>query len=372
MTRLLAVLATALALAACASAGTPYTASFVARGAAPSAGERWSATVSVRRDGRPAAGLGPVLRGQLGTRVVTARATALGRGRYRFATTFPAAGSWKLSVRIGQTRAPLGRLRVSEAPLLVTEPFDLVAEPDGTLLVADGRAGRLLRVDPRTRTASAASGPLGGRPVAVVHTPAGRVYASVGAPRRQVVLVDGAVASAVPGEAGALALAPDGDLLILVWAGTIFRLDAETGALTTFAGRGVELSDGDGGPALDAGFLHPHGAVSSGDDVYVADTYAGRVRRIDADGVVSTVASGLGKPVDLAFDRDGTLLVVDVERAELSRVDAAGRITRVSGDLAGPTSVVVAGDGTLYVGDIERRGVFRIDRASGRATRVTR
>jgi DNA-binding beta-propeller fold protein YncE len=65
-------------------------------------------------------------------------------------------------------------------------------------------------------------------------------------------------------------------------------------------------------------------AVDGAGRIYVADTGNHRIRRIDPDGTVSTVAGGqrgfadgppasarFDKPVDLAIGLDGTLFVVD-------------------------------------------------------------
>jgi DNA-binding beta-propeller fold protein YncE len=69
------------------------------------------------------------------------------------------------------------------------------------------------------------------------------------------------------------------------------KIDAK-GVVTTVAGTGEKGGDGDGGPALKATFNNMHSlAVTPDGDIYVADTGNNRVRKIDAKtGVVTTVA----------------------------------------------------------------------------------
>ncbi len=65
-----------------------------------------------------------------------------------------------------------------------------------------------------------------------------------------------------------------------------------SGRLTTLAGTGNKGDGGDGGPAAKAEFNGPHNvAVTPDGDIYVADTWNNRVRKLDGKtGVISTVA----------------------------------------------------------------------------------
>ena len=56
------------------------------------------------------------------------------------------------------------------------------------------------------------------------------------------------------------------------------RIDARTGIVTTIAG-GHEGSGGDGGPATEAGLIHPHGCgIDADGDLFIADTHNHRIR----------------------------------------------------------------------------------------------
>src|SRR5262249_28156580 len=76
------------------------------------------------------------------------------------------------------------------------------------------------------------------------------------------------------------------------------RIDAATGIITTVAGGGTpDDRVGDGGPATSAWLHFPRGmALDAQGNLYIADLFAARVRRVDAaTGTITTVA-GTGMP----------------------------------------------------------------------------
>ncbi len=134
-----------------------------------------------------------------------------------------------------------------------------------------------------------------------------------------------------------------------------FRIrKVSNGVITTVAGNGTFGSSGDGGPATSAELI-PYGvAVDSGGNLYIADGFNHRIRKV-SNGVITTVAgdgvpgfSGdngpaisaqLGYPSDVAVDSAGNLYIADEEN---------NRIRKVSNGVI----VTVAGNGTAgYSGD---------------------
>src|ERR1017187_86144 len=72
------------------------------------------------------------------------------------------------------------------------------------------------------------------------------------------------------------------------------KIDTE-GVITTIAGTGLAGFSGDGGPATAGQLKKPYGvAVDLAGAVYVADYNNNRVRRIGPDGVISTFAGSGG------------------------------------------------------------------------------
>src|SRR5207247_7495224 len=78
--------------------------------------------------------------------------------------------------------------------------------------------------------------------------------------------------------------------------GRIRRVDASTGMITTVAGNGGFTFSGDGGPATAAALNHPGGvAVDTNGNVFIADAYNCRVRRVDASSGLITNVAGNGE-----------------------------------------------------------------------------
>jgi sugar lactone lactonase YvrE len=184
------------------------------------------------------------------------------------------------------------------------------------------------------------------------------------------------------------------------------RLDLALGEMATVAGGGKEL--GDGGPATAAGFCEATDvAIDRAGNLYVADAglYCegpgpNSIRKIDANGIVTTVAGGTGvlgfdgdggpatkallnAPTAVAVDGKGNLYIVDSDNFRIRKIDTTGRITTfagtgvrgLSGDrepatsarLMAPSGIAVDARGNLYIADFAT--VRKVDR-SGRITTV--
>lgn len=120
------------------------------------------------------------------------------------------------------------------------------------------------------------------------------------------------------------------------------------GIISTVAGNGECGFSGDGGPALKAALSYPLGiAVDRAGGIYFSDSGNQRIRKIDARGVISTIA-GSGKagfsgdggpalkaefnsPFGLVFDRRGNLYVADQRNCRVRRITPAGIVTTVAG-----------------------------------------
>ena len=96
------------------------------------------------------------------------------------------------------------------------------------------------------------------------------------------------------GPAG-IAINSEGVLFVADTANQLIRRISVTGEVTTLAGQPGITGTSDG-PGAEAKFNYPQGiAVGPGDVVYVTDTYNHSIRKISADGVVSTFAGKSGK-----------------------------------------------------------------------------
>ena len=83
----------------------------------------------------------------------------------------------------------------------------------------------------------------------------------------------------------------------------VIRKVDTNGKITTFAGTGFQAWDGDGDLATKALFNGPHGlAFDASGNLYVADRNNHVVRKIDTNGIITTV---VGKGGDSGFSGDG-------------------------------------------------------------------
>jgi DNA-binding beta-propeller fold protein YncE len=172
--------------------------------------------------------------------------------------------------------------------------------------------------------------------------------------------------------------------------GHVHRIDAR-GIFSTVAGTGEEKGDaGDSGPAKKATFNGMHSlAVAPSGDVYIADTWNNRVRRIDPKSGTITAFAGTGRKAYagdggpavkadcggiycVAFSPDAkTLYLADLDNRRIRAVDmSSGMIRLIAGNgergipgdgavareapLVDPRAVAVDGNGNVYV--LERSG----------------
>jgi uncharacterized protein (TIGR03437 family) len=156
------------------------------------------------------------------------------------------------------------------------------------------------------------------------------------------------------------------------------------GVIGTFAGSGTAGFSGDGGAAASATLNAPFGvAVDAAGSVYIAEFGNSRVRKVDSNGIITTVAGNgvstyggdngpalsaqLNGPQGVAVDGAGNLYIADTENNRVRKVTAGGAISTIAGNgLAGfgadgglasntqmgnPTGVAVDTFGNLYIAD---------------------
>ncbi len=144
-----------------------------------------------------------------------------------------------------------------------------------------------------------------------------------------------------------IATDPEGNLYIAHRSQNRIRKISANGTITTIAGDGIAGYSGDGIPALESSLNFPAGLFFDKGNLYVADRNNHRIRKIDADGIISTVA-GIGKPgccndngpaieaslnfpSDITVDAKGNLYISDRSNNRIRKVNFDGVITTIAG-----------------------------------------
>ncbi len=215
---------------------------------------------------------------------------------------------------------------------------------------------------------------------------------------------DGGPANAAPVRfTRGVAVDASGNVLIADTYNNRIRRVTPDGIISTVAGTGVPGFAGDGGPATKADLRAPEAVTAdAAGNVYFSDTGNHRVRKVDASGVITTVAgngtavfsgdggsgtaASLNNPVGLAIDGSGGLLICDSYNHRVRRM-ASGVITTVAGNgspgtsgdggpatsasASAPHGIVAVGSGGYFftagnrVRHVDAGGIIRTSAGSG-------
>ena len=197
---------------------------------------------------------------------------------------------------------------------------------------------------------------------------------------------------------GGLAIDQAGNVYIAALGQSMVLKVASNGAISVAAGDGLARYSGDGGPAV-AGSLasivnqQPGGLTfDATGNLYIADQANNVIRRVDTNGVITTVAgngtngySGDGgpataamlfQPTGVAVDNAGNLYIADTENYRIRMVTAKGTISTICGNgdagftgdggpasaatVWQPTGVALDNAGNLYIADLNNAAVRKI------------
>lgn len=134
-----------------------------------------------------------------------------------------------------------------------------------------------------------------------------------------------------------------GNIFITDQGNSKIRKIVPDGTVSTFAGTGVGgFQDGE---AANAQFYYPAAMdIDSGNNLYIADWYNNKIRKITPEGIVSTLAgSTLGYadgpsdsaqfngPTGLCLDIAGNVYVADYDNHRIRKIDTFGQVTTLAG-----------------------------------------
>ena len=185
-----------------------------------------------------------------------------------------------------------------------------------------------------------------------------------------------------------------GNMYIVDQANSSIRKVAANGIITTVAGKGSYGFSGDGGAATNANLSSPYGmAVDAAGNLFIGDQSNGRIRKVATNGIITTVAgkSGTGfsgdggaatnaylnNPGDVVLDAQGNVYFADAYNNRIRKVATNGIITTVAGKgssgfsgdggaatnatLGIPYAVTMDALGNLFIGEWGNTRVRKVD-----------
>jgi uncharacterized protein (TIGR03437 family) len=164
--------------------------------------------------------------------------------------------------------------------------------------------------------------------------------------------------------------------------------------ISTVAGMGVAGFAGDGGPATSGQLRFPAGLViDASGNMYIADSFNSRVRKVDANGTITTIAgtgdfgdfgdtntatkAGMNRPYSVALDKSGNIYIADTYNHAVRKIAASGgTMTTFAGNgtqgLGGdggaatgalmdtPTALAFDAAGNLYIADTNNNRIRKV------------
>ncbi|MFL6276172.1 MAG: NHL repeat-containing protein [Blastocatellia bacterium] len=237
------------------------------------------------------------------------------------------------------------------------DPFGIAVDRRGNVLVSDGATNRIRLITPQGEVKTIAG--------------VGEGYA------------DGPALEAQFNTPSAIAFDAAGNLIIADTSNNrIRKLSADYQTVTTIAGSGAQgFKDG---AASEAQFDGPIGvAVDRQGNVFVADTYNDRIRKITADGNVSTVVGSpdaasvgaaalkLDTPCGVAVDALGNIFIADTGNGEIHKIRPDGEVVHLLAQAAElstafprrmrPVGLITTHDNFVYFTTAQSGGVGQVN-----------
>jgi sugar lactone lactonase YvrE len=207
----------------------------------------------------------------------------------------------------------------------------------------------------------------------------------------------GAATAAELNTPSGIAVDVSGNVYIADYGNNRIRKVTPTGIISTIAGNGTAAYSGDGGAATAAELYTPSGVTLDGSgNLYIADQFNNRIRKVTAAGVISTIAgdnaqgySGDGGaattaelyyPFGISVNGSGIVYIADWGNNRIRKV-TTGIISTIAGDsargysgdggaptateLSGPIGVTEDGQGNIYIADFGNNRIRKVTGITG-------
>lgn len=238
-------------------------------------------------------------------------------------------------------------------------PYGLAMAANGQLYVTEEQNHRIRKVTP----------------AGVVTTVAGSFAGSI----------DGTGTAARFRSPHGIVVDPSGNLFVADYGNDTIRKVTPAGVVTTVAGSPDELGSTDG-QGSQARFKYPNElALDTDGNLYVTDSGNYTIRKVSADGLVTTLAGVAGErgetdgvesaarfswPGGIVFDGADHLYVTESQTGDLRKVSLGGLVTTVQTglDLDSAVSLLMSSDGNLLVSEGVRHVVSNVSLGTGDVT----
>lgn len=200
-----------------------------------------------------------------------------------------------------------------------------------------------------------------------------------------------------------VAIDDNGNIYISDRSNDRIRIVNSKGIITTIAGNGMDGYKGDSGPATQAQLSRPFGlALDKKGNLYIADRGNNRVRKVNPQGIITTIAgdgsfffmgdngpayrASIAGPTGVVVDDNGILYIADRNNNRVRAVDTQGMIRTVAGtgqqdyngdsevardtNLYLPFGVALDPDGNLLIADRSHYRIRKVDLRRGTVVTV--
>ncbi|GAB3991183.1 hypothetical protein GCM10028807_20710 [Spirosoma daeguense] len=330
------------------------------------------------------------------------------------------------SAQIIRAFAGNGSENVPATTAHLATPYGVAVDGSGNLYIADQNNHRIRKVSPSGEVTTVAGNRIPGfsgdggqatsaqlsTPTSVIVDGLGNLYIADRGNNRirrvgttgVISTVSGTITAGYSGDGGPAANAQldspssvvrdaSGNLYIADTGNHRIRKISTSGVITTVAGSSTAGHGGDGGPATSAQLYVPSGiAVDGSGNLYIADYFNHRIRKVNTSGVISTIAgtgtagyngdgiaattAQLRNPTKLTVDASGNLYIADQFSHRVRKVNPSGIISTVAGtgtlgysgdglaatsaQVYNPSDVALDGSGNLYIADSQNNRIRKV------------
>lgn len=290
---------------------------------------------------------------------------------FLFISILDRASSQKISTFAGNGAAGYNGDNIQATAASLNGSYQIIFDRNDNLFVADYANHRVRKITPSGKITTIAGNGIGG-------------YSGDG----------GLATSASMYYPEGLALDSAGNLFIADNGNSVIRKVDTFGIITTIAGNGNLGFSGDGGPAINAQLFNPGGlSLDKYGNLFFADIHNNRIRKIDKNGIISTVAGNGGyyyngdnipatsaslyTPHSVTVDSIGNIYIPDIYNNRVRKVSSNGTITTIAGNGTGsysgdsglatqatlysPTGVLIDHIGNILITDFNNNVIRKVD-----------